>query len=543
MSHRGSFRLVAGALALTSLVAFAGCSATPTSTPTGPGSTAGANATAAGSNPGTTLTPANVAPELSALKVVAGERPHFEDDKGREVLLRGVNVNSFGQYFQADPALASTVPVADKDWESMAALGFSAVRFIVTWSGIEPQKGTYDQAYIDTVRAGIEAAGRHGIYVVVDMHQDAWSQFVASPPGTTCEEGSEPAIGWDGAPKWATAVEDPAGTCRAKGARELSKVVGNSFAAFYTDAGGVRSSLVNAWGHLAGALADEQAVIGYDLFNEPNPSGDAPTTLAQYTSFLTDTITTIRAAEAKAGVAPRIAFVEPIVTWPLPNTAPPAGFTPDKNVAFAPHNYFGSLNKILTPEQGFYANTTYAKTLGAAMWTGEYGWWDDGQTNMAALRRFAKAEDAAIAGGAWWQWRQACGDPHTLNNPERSTSDQLHLNGVGCPGDKDKGVTKAYALVLSRPYPRAAPGTITSLTSDPDARTMDLVATNARSGGELSVWVPAGAKGEPKVTAAGVKDLKVSAVAGGFRVTGTTACSYHVSVDGPDASATPPPAC
>ena len=44
------------------------------------------------------------------------------------------------------------------------------------------------------------AAARHGIYSVIDMHQDAWGKYVASPPGTVCPNGTKPDIGWDGAP-------------------------------------------------------------------------------------------------------------------------------------------------------------------------------------------------------------------------------------------------------------------------------------------------------------------------------------------------------
>jgi len=533
--------MIVRALVVTLVLALvAGCSNTgPTSTPQGT-TGAGAGSTAAG--PGSTVPALLPLLELSPVHVVGGERPHFEDAKGREVLLRGVNVNAFGDYYQADPALPPVVPVTGADWDSMAALGFSAVRFIVSWSALEPERGRYDEAYIAKVRAGIAEAGKRGIYVVVDMHQDAWSKYIASPPGTACEEGSEPAIGWDGAPEWATSVEDAASTCRVKGARELSKAVSSSFNAFYADRDGVRTALVKAWGHLAAALTDEPAVVGYDLFNEPNPSGE-PDTLANYTMFLVDSIAAIRHAEKAAGIPSRVAFIEPIVTWPLPNTAPAPGSIDDDNLAFAPHNYFGSISKILTAEQGFAANTHHARELGAALWTGEYGWWDDGEESMKKLRGFAVAEDKAISSGAWWGWRQACGDPHSLNNPERKTSDQLHLNGVACPGDKDKGITKAYALVLSRAYPRAAPGTITSLVSDPDQRSLVLEGRTSASG-QLVIWVPDTGKGEPKPTASGVTDLQVISVSGGYYVTGTagttatsaTQCTYRVTIDADDAA-------
>jgi len=531
-------------LIVAALAAACSSSTTPSTTASGTQMSTGSSAPS-GSTPGTAARPAYV-PELSPVHSVGGERPHFEDGSGREVLLRGVNVNSFGDYFQADPKLPSTVPVTDRDWDSMAALGFSAVRFIVSWSALEPQKGVYDQAYIDKVRTGIEKAGKRGIYVVVDMHQDAWGKYIASPAGQVCSDDAEAAIGWDGAPEWATFKGNgTTDTCRAKGARELSEAVGQSFRDFYADKDGIRTALANAWGHLAGKLADEPAVVGYDLLNEPNGVEELATQRVKYEAFLNDSITAIRTAETAAKIEPRIAFVEPIVLWPLPNTAPNVGFTADKQIAFAPHNYFDSISKLLTLEAGFTASADYAKKLGAPLWIGEYGWWDDGAENMAKLRRYAKAEDEHVLGGAWWQWRQACGDPHTLDNPERKTSDQLHLNGVTCPGDGDKGITKAYALVLSRAFPRSAPGIIDSIASDPDARTLQVTGTPTGAGA-LVVWVPDNGKGTPKVTVVGLTDVKTEAVPGGFYVTAkpsSGACKYLIGVDGADVTTQPAPTC
>lgn len=520
----------------------AACSSSPSSPGAAPASTPGGSTAPAGSTPGTAATPAFV-PELTPVHSVAGDRPHFEDKSGREVLLRGVNVNSFGDYFQADPKLPATVPITDGDWDAMAALGFSAVRFIVNWSALEPQKGVYDQAYIDKVRTGIEKAGKRGIYVVVDMHQDAWSKYIASPPGQVCSDDAEPAIGWDGAPEWATFKGNgTTDTCRSKGARELSEAVGQSFRNFYDDKDGIRTSLANAWGHLAGKLADQPAVVGYDLLNEPNGVEDLATQRVKYEAFLNDSIAAIRAAETAAKIEPRIAFVEPVVLWPLPNTAPNVGFTADTQIAFAPHNYFESISKLLTLEAGFTASADYAKKLGAPLWIGEYGWWGDDAESMERLHRYAETEDELILGGAWWQWRQACGDPHTLDNPERKTSDQLHLNGVTCPGDGDKGLTKAYATVLSRAYPRAAPGAIVTLVSDPDARTMTVVA-KAHGSGQLVVWVPDAGKGAPKVSGANLTDLKTQPVPGGYYVTATSGGCYRLQIDAAAAAADPAPAC
>src|SRR5262245_45341089 len=174
---------------------------------------------------GSSASEAPVATKLAPLHAARGPNAAIFDDAGREVRLRGVNVNSLGDYYQADPALPPVVPVTDADWADMAKQGFNVVRLLVSWSSLEPTRGEFDDAYIERVHDAVDAAAAHGMYSVVDMHQDAWGKFIATPPGTTCAAGTEPAIGWDGAPEWAT-LTDGADTCRpAGGSRESSEAV------------------------------------------------------------------------------------------------------------------------------------------------------------------------------------------------------------------------------------------------------------------------------------------------------------------------------
>src|SRR3954452_22794776 len=110
-------------------------------------------------------------PSLSPLHVVRGGSARIEDGQHRQVLLRGVNTNQLGDYYQADPALPSTVPLTEADFAQMAAVGFDSVRLIVHWSLLEPRRGVFDQTYLDRVRQAVDWAAGHGLYVVLDMHQ------------------------------------------------------------------------------------------------------------------------------------------------------------------------------------------------------------------------------------------------------------------------------------------------------------------------------------------------------------------------------------
>ena len=101
---------------------------------------------------------------------------------------------------------APTADLTDADWRAMESLGFSVVRLVVHWSRLEPTRGAIDAAYLDRVDAYVKAAAAHGLYTVIDMHQDAWGKHIATPRDVVCPEGTEPAKGWDGAPRWEVAA-------------------------------------------------------------------------------------------------------------------------------------------------------------------------------------------------------------------------------------------------------------------------------------------------------------------------------------------------
>src|SRR5436190_11397489 len=320
---------------------------------------------------------------LSPLHVVRGASARIEDDQHRQVLLRGVNTNQLGDYYQADLALPSTVPLTEGDFAQLAALGFDSVRLIVHWSLLEPRRGVFDQAYLGRVRQAVAWAAAHGLYVVLDMHQDAWGKYIATPPGETCPPGLQPAIGWDGAPQWAT-ITDGQTTCREQ-LRELSPAVGQAFTNFWVDRDGIQTELVHAWATLARAFAADPAVAGYDLLNEPHPGDTAGVTdLTFLGRYYAAGIDAIRAAErsVRHGFA-HIAFVEPMDTWSAApvGVSPAPGFSADSQIVFAPHLYAESITAdrslgagLFTIPNEFDEAQREANRYQTTFWSGEWGW-------------------------------------------------------------------------------------------------------------------------------------------------------------------------
>lgn len=142
--------------------------------------------------------------ELSPLKI-SGR--WFIDGEGRKVILRGVNLGGDTKVpYKPDGATQITknwppsdlVNVswigrpflreeAEEHYSRLKSWGFNCLRFLTTWEAIEhvgPYQ--YDEKYLDYYAELVEMAGKYGLYVFVDPHQDVWSRVT----------------GGDGAPLW-----------------------------------------------------------------------------------------------------------------------------------------------------------------------------------------------------------------------------------------------------------------------------------------------------------------------------------------------------
>jgi endoglycosylceramidase len=51
-------------------------------------------------------------------------------------------------------------------------LGINAVRLGHHWAGSEPSRQNYNQTFLDIMKKQTQLAEDHGIYVLVDVHQD-----------------------------------------------------------------------------------------------------------------------------------------------------------------------------------------------------------------------------------------------------------------------------------------------------------------------------------------------------------------------------------
>lgn len=477
----------------------------------------------------TTTTPPAAAAPVELLPLSTSKDRRIVDADGRDVLLRGANVNSLAEYWQGVPSIDPTLPVSADDWDVMAAHGFSVIRLLVTWSRVEPTKGEIDDDYLDQVDEYVQAAADHGIYSVIDMHQDAYTAFLSTEDPSDCAAGTTPAKGWDGAPKWAV-LSDGLSTCLAGSDRNSSPAVNRAWNNFYDDTDGIRSAFAAMWGKVAAHFAGQPEVAGFDLLNEPETSLPQAELSPKYQALLVDVITAIRKAESSASFD-HIIFVEPTVPAGTPSNGlvipdPKAAGVDVANISGSVHNYSesiggGSIEGLNDGIEGITAG------IGVANWGGEYGFWDTSPETLEKAGRYAADEDDHLWGGAWWQWRQSCGDPHAVqwegDEVVAPTDDSVHLNVLGCPDNEDLGPNDAFLDIVGRGYPRAAPGRLTEVRSDLATGRLVVKATATEAGGELLVWTPTASDSDHRVTVDGLTDVVETKVEGGRLITAAVA--------------------
>jgi endoglycosylceramidase len=455
---------------------------------------------------------------LSRLASKQGPQAGLYDAAGRQVLLRGVNFNHLGDYFETDPSLPTVADLGPDDWDDAAALGSNVIRLVTSWSAWEPERGRISEAYLARVRDAVAEGNARGMYVVIDMHQDAWSKFVFTPEEETCPEGTAPQRGWDGAPLWATFV-DGEPTCT-PGGREDSPAVQRAWDNFYANRDGIRDELVELWARIAFEFADEPGVAGYDLLNEPGNGSDLASTFAGLTEFTRSAIRAVRDAEARIGSRGHIVFFEPSVYG-----VPPAFDLGGDNLVYAGHNYAESIGPSFPGllDLSFWAFGLLARLYGTPHWVGEYNSFSDPETNESWTARYAALEDRALlAGGAWWQWEQECGDPHNVQYPP--TPEWLEQQRERC-GNARFGVTRC----LSRAYPRAAPGRLESLSAEPCGGPL-LVTGTVDSPSLADLWVPSAYESAPRVTGTGIEAAAARRVQGGWRIDVGVNGRYEIEV-------------
>ena len=209
-----------------------------------------------------------------------GATPYIADDQGRMVILHGATPAGLIEFgpgtapvYPLDPAAYADGncpaqsgkywPLCRSDLEAMARLGFNSVRVPISWSVLEPTRGAFSQALVDRLAQIVDWARALRMYVIIDMHQNAFSHYVDPGDGVNLGFNS-------GAPKWAT-ISDGFPSRALNAQRELNPAVFEATTNFWYDRDGIQDEYVAALAFIARRFVDDPVVAGYGVYNEPWP--------------------------------------------------------------------------------------------------------------------------------------------------------------------------------------------------------------------------------------------------------------------------------
>jgi endoglycosylceramidase len=383
-----------------------------------------------------------------ALLSVGTNGDWLTNSDGQVVILHGLN-----DVYKVDSGEPSADGFGKDDAAFLAANGFNAVRVGIIWSDLEPEPGVFDASYLNSVEQTVQTLGNHGIYSIIDFHQDAYSS----------------AFGGEGAPAWATETNGADNVSLPFPYNEFfNPAESQAWDSFWSNADapnglGLEDNYSQMLEYVASAFNGNPDVAGFELMNEPSPGSETLGTLLGSPSFDTQELNpfydqgadAIRAADPNTPI-----FYEPNVLF---STGVPTqlGTVDATGTVFSFHDYcefdLGPLGCI--PNVGNIADNAanYADAQGIPAFMTEFGASSD-QTGIGASMN---AADQHLVG--WTEWAYSSqGDISTTASPPSSES--LVFN----PADPLTGanVNTANLDTLAEPYPEVISGTPDSYSFD-----------------------------------------------------------------------------
>jgi len=387
----------------------------------------------------------------------------IHDDDGRVLILRGMNIMSSAK---GHPERLPTLEEEDVD-RYAHQWGFNVVRYLIFWDAIEPSPSQYDTAYFDKTEERLDWFAEHGVHVILDMHQDVYSQYFCC----------------DGAPEWA--IEDdglPFEQHPIWSFNYFAPAVMAAFDNFFDYPGEhdyLQDHFANAWAEVVKRFKDHPAVLGYDIMNEPSPGsvykiGDVTITQPDgeaaefdrtlFTEFYQRMIEAVRSVDEDGWI-----FYEPRVAAPangqrsfIEKLEDPREGEP--RIAYAPHLYSVKFEfeQQYTPaaddtlEDWEASRTVETEAQEAPLLLGEWGFDPDWPGADQFRQELLDMGDRMMLGWTYWSY-----DPWGWGIWESDAE-----------GNFVRERESANALV--RPYPQRVAGIPRSFSYDSNTRSFDL---------------------------------------------------------------------
>ncbi|KAI8915103.1 glycoside hydrolase superfamily [Entophlyctis helioformis] len=430
-------------------------------------------------------------PETAVVARIIGvdsESNHLVDEHGRIRLFHGVNVvYKASPWHPATDKFDPVASFADEDAALLSELGINSIRLAVHWAGVEPEPGQYNSTYMDKIRQIVRSCATHGIYVLLEFHQDVLAQqFCGHGVPKWMFNATRSQQSWRKFPVPQTwrpfEVEDADGIPTVAQCDGLSwpvmyftMAVADAFGKFYSNHDGMMDRFAAYWQHVATEFRDEPNLLGYEIMNEPwpgnhwrNPFLLLPGIASQTTLYEMDG----RIAAAIRSVHPSAIVYFEGATWDLYNRAPSVPGGPDyANKTVLSYHYYRP-PAIGTPEDTFRRRKVDARRLGCGLFMTEFEmWWGSGSpASISQIWGTVRAADAFQQSWMGWSYKSFA---QQRNSIDSSLFDDT--TGKRRP---------EMERLLSRPYATAVQGLIERMEFNDTERTFTLVWTprNVTSG-------------------------------------------------------------
>ncbi|KAK4475762.1 hypothetical protein MN116_001022 [Schistosoma mekongi] len=185
----------------------------------------------------------------------------FTDSRGFIKLFRGFNDVYKGFPWYNKHSTNTTQLQMFKSW------GLNVVRLSVMWSGVKPTISTVNTTYLDMIEKVIDLYAEYGIYVILDMHQDALSSlygFYDGIPLWLIEKFKRPPHYFQYPWPFKTLQDLDMSSY-------LTYECANAAQQLYNNVSGAWNYLGEFWEIVARRFSGKSEVLGYELINEPPP--------------------------------------------------------------------------------------------------------------------------------------------------------------------------------------------------------------------------------------------------------------------------------
>eukprot|EP00999_Lentomonas_sp_LEN2_P002146 NODE_338_length_1611_cov_90.814690_g306_i0.p1 GENE.NODE_338_length_1611_cov_90.814690_g306_i0~~NODE_338_length_1611_cov_90.814690_g306_i0.p1 ORF type:complete len:518 (-),score=81.73 NODE_338_length_1611_cov_90.814690_g306_i0:57-1550(-) len=216
-------------------------------------------------------------PTTRSLPRVHIENGHYVDATGRTLLYHGMNSVRKSEPFY-------TI-ITDEEISQMAnEWGMNLVRLGISWEGFERSEGVHDMEYLEETLKVAERFAAHGIYVLLDMHQDLFSRKYCGNGFPDWAVNIDPEVE-EVAPFPQPVIDDvfeldpETGHIRPEDCAKFpfwgnvyfTNVTGSIYESFYNDVNNVQTRFVETWKIIVDFFAGKEFIVGVEYINEPFP--------------------------------------------------------------------------------------------------------------------------------------------------------------------------------------------------------------------------------------------------------------------------------